>query len=491
MRRRATLVALAIASLLSACATTKPAPVAPPSWDGLEQSLRAEAARSGHELAVPGEAGELPDIDAILSRLQATRHDAALDGDAALLSCIDDRSAAIEQLRAAPPAGGDPEARRQATWAAEAAAWEARRLADGIYVCATGWQDPSLTTRGDEADEVRWTEVSVLYGTDRIRTGEAPTERRYGSLPRCPARADGSLPYPDGDTACFDRGSAVVTIPDHHQPGELEGMGIFRTRFVRDPSQHVTLESVNQLSAVAFARKLQRRVGDSKDKQLFVFVHGYNVPFGEALRRTAQIAHDLPFDGAAVAWTWASRGSLPGYWDDERHVEATVPHLRLFLEELARDSGATSIHVIAHSMGNRAMTAALAEIARRDGPRFSQVVLAAPDIDADVYRDELAPLLREQAERVTLYASSNDLALQASKLVHGGRRAGDAGTEPPLAEGVDTVDASAADTTFLGHTYIADKPSVLQDLRHLLQGLAPGEQRPWLARREGWWRFDP
>ena len=41
-------------------------------------------------------------------------------------------------------------------------------------------------------------------------------------------------------------------------------------------------------------------------KQVFVFVHGFNVSFENALRRTAQIAYDLNFDGAPFLFSWPS-----------------------------------------------------------------------------------------------------------------------------------------------------------------------------------------
>ncbi len=39
----------------------------------------------------------------------------------------------------------------------------------------------------------------------------------------------------------------------------------------------------------------------------FIFVHGYNTSFDYAIYRTAQIAYDLKFDGAAVRLQLAVR----------------------------------------------------------------------------------------------------------------------------------------------------------------------------------------
>ncbi|MDQ5850782.1 MAG: alpha/beta hydrolase, partial [Chloroflexota bacterium] len=44
---------------------------------------------------------------------------------------------------------------------------------------------------------------------------------------------------------------------------------------------------------------------------------------------------------------------------DRENAEFTVPHLKEFLAIIAAHSGAKIIHLIAHSMGNQALTGAL------------------------------------------------------------------------------------------------------------------------------------
>lgn len=127
-----------------------------------------------------------------------------------------------------------------------------------------------------------------------------------------------------------------------------------------------------------------------------------------------------------------------------------MPHLEKFLADVARESGAASVHLIAHSMGNRALTSALRELAGdlpRDAPLFHEVVLTAPDIDADVFRRDIVPAIRPTARRLTLYASSNDKALIASKEVHGYPRAGESGEHLVVVDGVETIDVTAVDTS--------------------------------------------
>lgn len=143
-----------------------------------------------------------------------------------------------------------------------------------------------------------------------------------------------------------------------------------------------------------------------------MFIHGYNVSFEGAVYRTAQIAYDLGFAGAPVLYSWASNGNLLDYPGDVSNNEWTVAHLAGFLEDLAKAQDAATIHIIAHSMGNRALVQALAKLGQ--ALRFRQVILTAPDIDAGVFK-QLADAVKLHSERVTLYVSSKDAALEASK----------------------------------------------------------------------------
>jgi esterase/lipase superfamily enzyme len=77
----------------------------------------------------------------------------------------------------------------------------------------------------------------------------------------------------------------------------------------------------------------------------------------------------------------------------------------------------------------------------------------------------LAAALNQVSRRITLYESSKDKALAASKKLHGNPRAG----EPFLIlPGIDAIDASAIDTNFLGHSYFSDTWPLLSDIHSIL-----------------------
>jgi esterase/lipase superfamily enzyme len=293
-------------------------------------------------------------------------------------------------------------------------------------------------------------------------------------------------------------GICEVTIPKTHDPGELESPSVLRLEFREDKSKHVVLSKTERLEGDEFFTALRDRVQESPGKELFVFVHGFNVQFEDAARRTAQMAYDLKYQGAPVFFSWPANDKfLLTYSQDETNVSWAAPHLKRFLLEVARNSDAKAINVIAHSMGNRALTAALREIElelRDEARLFNQVVLAAPDIDADDFRQNIAPFIQKTSRRITLYASSNDQALAASQLVHRYPRAGDSGQVLVVVPGIETIDVSAIEGGPWGHSYYASSDPILKDLAVLFSAAEEQSlQRSWLMaqQRDGvnYWVF--
>lgn len=293
-------------------------------------------------------------------------------------------------------------------------------------------------------------------------------------------------------------GTCTVSIPLDHRMGELESPSLLRLEFRQNPAKHVVLQKIEPRPDDEFYALLRECVERSERREAFVFVHGYNVSFEDAARRTAQLAYDLEFEGAPLFYSWPSQAGLLRYAVDETNAEWSVPHLRSFLHDLAARSGARRIHLVAHSMGNRALTGALRALAAdpsADTSLFHEVVLAAPDIDAEVFKRDIVPALQKAARRVTLYASSHDQALAASKQLHGYPRAGESGPSIVVVPGLDTVDVSAVDTSFLGHSYYGDNQSLIADLIHVFKRGLPPERRERLRPRPygplKYWFFEP
>jgi esterase/lipase superfamily enzyme len=284
-----------------------------------------------------------------------------------------------------------------------------------------------------------------------------------------------------------------VSIPRDHQMGAVERPTIW-TLYAEDPSRHFVITSRKQQSYDEFYADIRNVVTRSTRKDAFVFVHGFNVAFEDAIFRTAQIAYDLAFDGAPIVYSWPSNtGENPiGYTAALNNNDWTAPHLVWFLRDVLEKTGATRIHLIAHSMGNRALVNALNRMPAGATKTFNQIVLTAPDMDAQTFV-QLAAAVTRSGERATLYASASDKALLISKQLNAYPRAGDTGPGVVVVLGIDTVDVTAVDSNFVGHFYYGDNRSVVSDIFLLFtQGLPPAS-RPML-RQDGaapklFWRF--
>jgi esterase/lipase superfamily enzyme len=256
---------------------------------------------------------------------------------------------------------------------------------------------------------------------------------------------------------------------------------------------------VESESVADFGRAFSSRVAASLRHEALLFVHGFNVAFDDAIRRAAQISYDLAFDGPTLVFSWPSQASmLPiDYRRDERNAELSADHLRSVILDLMKGSPDLTLHVIAHSMGNRVLASALEQIAAAGAAasKLDQVAMVAPDIDAELFR-RASGRFASAARRVTLYASSADAALKVSQKLAGYSRAGQGGADVLVIPGIDTIDASSVDTSTLGfsHSYYADNSTVLSDLFALLRGRPPAERFglvPVTTPRGPYWRFQP
>lgn len=316
------------------------------------------------------------------------------------------------------------------------------------------------SARGGEVEK-KFNTVKIFFGTNRARTTSRKIAEQYGA-----------------ERGEFEVGQLEVTVPFKHKEGDIEQPKWLRFEFSKDPEKHMVLANIVSWSLASFRRNLQNAITNDPDGSAFLFIHGFNVSFEDASLRTAQMAWDLKLLTAPLMFSWPSKSNLEGYAADEDNVVWAVRDLRVFLDEIVNQTGARKVHVIAHSMGNRALVQALQQFDRlNDKPRFSQVILAAPDIDASVFKRDIAPAIKPSAEQLTIYASSKDKALKASKKVHDNQRVGDATGIPLVIAGIDAVDVSAVDTDFLGHSYFGDETSLLKDIGVIFKTGATAEQR--------------
>jgi esterase/lipase superfamily enzyme len=318
---------------------------------------------------------------------------------------------------------------------------------------------PGLKNRRYKQDH-GFATVRVFYGTNRAATGSQKPAEFYGG-------ARGELNY----------GYLDVTIPQTHVEADLETQPrwvefTLATSLAEMRTHYVLLDQVVQLPKDEFVRQLRAQVAAAPSRDVFIFVHGFNNTFEDAARRVAQLAYDLDFDGTPMLYSWPSQGSTTAYSVDEASVQISGRRMAEFLETVVAQSGAQHIHLIAHSMGNRALIEAMQTFLAKRAPEnrqhvFGQVVFTAPDVDRDYFMDAVGDL-NAASLRTTLYASDTDYAIRSSQFFHGAPRAGTAGDVIIRLAGLDSIDMSAVPADSLGHSYYAANAGALYDMFRLL-----------------------
>jgi len=76
------------------------------------------------------------------------------------------------------------------------------------------------------------------------------------------------------------------------------------------------------------------------------------------------------------------------------------------------------------------------------GIEIDDVVLTAPDVDRARFKNQFKAELKALARNTTVYVSSNDRALLASRLINRARRLGESSLSKEDAELLDTVEAA-------------------------------------------------
>ncbi len=331
-------------------------------------------------------------------------------------------------------------------------------------------EEEPFVLRGD-GDYV---EFPIFWATDRKQTDATAPADMFG-----------------GERGPLIYGTSTVSVPHDHKVGEIERPEFWRIIFGgEDPSRHMVLlqDGTDILEEDPWFQEVRTR-SEAGGRTAFVFIHGFNTTFEEAALRTAQIGYDLEFPGAPILYSWPSQGSSTAYTVDENNVSWSEANLIEFLEDIRERSGADDITLIAHSMGGRLLGNALKTLSRDPSmagdPPFNEIILSAPDIDADVFKTQIMPAMLELSRGRTLYASSEDWALAlARRFLRGGKpRAGESGEQIVVMPDLETIDATDVRTDFWRHDDVSNRP-VLTDMRDIIRDGKRADDRDYLKRQE-------
>lgn len=222
------------------------------------------------------------------------------------------------------------------------------------------------------------------------------------------------------------------------------------------------------------------------ERHRIFFVHGYRNSFSDSISSAAQLLHDHQASDI-LCFSWPTSDELLGYWHDQSNAPRAGQDLALLFGRLlqllsaAATSSRSPVHVIAHSMGNLALTAAVQAIQHSKAELLErkvleQVLLCAADVDHMALGDprelKSLPLL---ARAVSVYTNAGDSPLAFSAIVNMRARLGafgpyEFGTMPHNVFWIDCSDLLTAEGDNGSHSYYRTSPGVRADLGQVLAG---------------------
>ncbi len=392
----------------------------------------------------------------------------------------------------------------------------------GRYLVAT----PNILQRQDPervyafcGDSCRMAEAPILYATDRAVLSTTVSSPTYGAG-RANSLAFGIAnvrlaPEPSWRELTNDSTRDKRARDYELKLGDVREVGRIKPSLDM-LGEHGVITQASTFPAIRERERLDQllrhRLEQTPRKDVYVFVHGFNCSFEDAVFRAAEVWHFMGRVGVPVAYSWpAGYGGIRGYAHDRESGEFTVTHLRHFIQAVAECPDVERVHLVAHSRGCDVLISALRELHigyRAQGKstqaelKLENVVLAAPDVDEEVFMQRfVGENLLHAGKRTTIYASPHDRAIELSDLVFAsGRRLGAlAGKDfsPKIRHALakqPSVQFIECKTSgiWMSHNYTFTHPAAMSDLILVLRdGRAPGAAtgRPLRQPTEGIWEL--
>ena len=269
---------------------------------------------------------------------------------------------------------------------------------------------------------------------------------------------------------------------------------------------------VSRAPADRFVFELDNELTDSSNKELYIFVHGFNTEFTHNLGIAAELWHYLGRGGAIISYAWPSKQSLFEYTADKANAEYATRLFRKLLAFLAEYTDASHINIVAHSAGSPIVVNALKQLRLihfydsketvQKTYRIGKVVLAAPDMDLLQFINASLDGFDEIPKYVAVYGSDRDEALSLSRIIFGERPLGSDSSDALTPQEVQAlkrsrqqlqaIDVSYAQkkyASFLGHSYFHRNPWVSSDVALLFKYNMSPQERGLVQNDNGFWVF--
>jgi len=261
------------------------------------------------------------------------------------------------------------------------------------------------------------------------------------------------------------------------------------TKWFRNEEVEITDE--RELDPAELVRQLRGYVSGSPHQSLLIVVHGYREQFESALRKTAFVSHVLDINTPVLLFDWP--GDQPGtplvaYRRAVEVAEESGTELARTLEIVLREIEPERVWLLANSMGAQVVADAFGLLYGQEEfadaeLELEDVVLTAPDVDLEAFNDQFKTEISALTRHLTVYVSSNDRALLASRIVNRGMRRGESTLDSrdvnqeqleeairlaeliePGGDQITLVDVTPVNRTINFHNFYLESPEVFNDL---------------------------
>lgn len=263
-------------------------------------------------------------------------------------------------------------------------------------------------------------------------------------------------------------GRYTVSIPPDREPGAIPRQ---RNRQDPDPARHFMLAEAQPLQPAAYVAAMRAQLAEQPpaEREAVIFVHGFNTAFIEGVYRTAQIANDLQLPGVAAHYSWPSLGAPLAYAYDRDSALFARDGLIEMIRRTA-EARPQRILLIAHSMGSQLVMEALRQMALSRDPVFDRiggVVLIAPDIDVELFRQQASGIGRLPQPFLIVISQRDRVLTLSARLTGETSRLGNLQNSESVADlPVTLVDVTAFGSGD-GHFTLASSPALIGLLEQL------------------------
>jgi esterase/lipase superfamily enzyme len=361
------------------------------------------------------------------------------------------------------------------------------------------------------------TDPRVLYATVRMPADDGEPDRFYSKRRATELRLGVARVTLGRTDLTWDMARQMSILKNSGEEYPLQVGGIEEFGILDRTAQPLVGSeagaAANPVPRQRFVAAINDRLARSRDKDIFLYVHGYKVNFENPLLIAAELWHFLGYEGVFIPFAWPSRVGRLDYFGDTESARYSARYLREFIEFLAEETDARRIHILGYSAGTRLVAASLHQLALvneslgteeiRRRLRLGSTILVGSDIDRGIFSNYLLDGILRVQEHFTIYESPKDKALGMALLALGNERVGQLDPEDLSPEArafllagdelalVSVANAPGFDAG-KGHSYFRDSPLVSSDLLATLRyELRPGARGLVQDPATGVWEFPP